>query len=145
MPLGTELFRRQLIVYLILVTKSGDIGAYFIGSRFGRHNLIPRISPKKTVEGALGGLFFSLLVSVSCIGFLPMFGLVRLAILGICLGLLAQVGDLSESLIKRDCQSKDSGKTFPGLGGVLDAIDSLLFTAPVFFFYVRVFLPQGFL
>ena len=63
-----------------------------------------------------------------------------LFILGALLGLLAQVGDLSESLIKRDCGVKDSGRTLPGLGGILDAVDSLLFTAPVFYFYVKVFL-----
>ncbi|MBL7085338.1 MAG: CDP-archaeol synthase [Candidatus Omnitrophica bacterium] len=140
MPVGTELLRKQLIGYLILVTKSGDIGAYFIGARWGRRKLIPRISPQKTVEGMLGGLSFSVLVSLACVSFLPFFSLTRLLILGFLLGVLAQVGDLSESLIKRDCQVKDSGQTFPGLGGVLDAVDSLLFTAPIFYFYVKVFL-----
>ncbi len=140
MPIGTELLRKQLIVYLILVTKSGDIGAYFIGTRFGRHSLIPRISPNKTVEGMLGGLGFSVLVSLVSINFLPSFSLIRLLILGLVLGTLAQVGDLSESLIKRDCGVKDSGQTFPGLGGVLDTIDSVLFTVPIFYFYVKVFM-----
>ncbi len=139
MPLGTELLRRQLIAYLILVTKSGDIGAYIIGSSLGRHSLIPRISPKKTVEGMLGGLVFSIIVSLACIGFLPSFSFWRLFILGLFLGALAQVGDLSESLIKRDCGVKDSGKTLPGLGGILDATDSIIFTAPIFYFYVKVF------
>lgn len=140
MPVGTELLRRQLIAYLVLVTKSGDIGAYFIGTRLGKHRLIPRISPKKTVEGMLGGLLLSVLVSLACVKFLPSFSLLRLLILGLLLGALAQIGDLSESLIKRDCEAKDSGKTLPGLGGVLDALDSLLFTAPVFYFYVKVFM-----
>lgn len=138
-PFGTELFRKLLILYLILVTKVGDIGAYIIGTRWGRHSLIPRISPKKTVEGMLGGLAFSIIVSVACIGFLPSFSIGRLFILGLILGALAQIGDLSESLIKRDCGVKDSGKSLPGLGGFLDAIDSLLFTAPVLYFYVKVF------
>ena len=140
MPVGTELLRKYLIAYLILVTKSGDIGAYLIGTRLGRHSLIPRISPKKTVEGMLGGLAFSVLVSLACVGFLPSFSLLHLFILGLLLGALAQIGDLSESLIKRDCAVKDSGRTLPGLGGVLDTIDSLLFTAPVFYFYVKVFI-----
>ena len=139
-PFGTELFRKQLISYLILVTKSGDIGAYFVGTRLGRHRLIPRISPKKTVEGALGGLLFSIIASLACIGFLPSLTFASLFILGLLLGVVAQVGDLSESLIKRDCEVKDSGSTLPGLGGVLDAIDSILFTAPVFYFYVKVFM-----
>ncbi|MBU3933687.1 MAG: phosphatidate cytidylyltransferase [Candidatus Omnitrophica bacterium] len=140
MPLGTELLRKYLIAYLILVAKSGDIGAYLIGTRLGRHSLIPRISPKKTVEGMVGGLAFSVLVSLACVGFLPSFSLFHLFILGLLLGALAQIGDLSESLIKRDCGVKDSGRTLPGLGGVLDTIDSLLFTAPVFYFYVKVFM-----
>lgn len=140
MPVGTEALRKQLIMYLILVTKSGDIGAYLIGSRWGKHSLIPRISPKKTVEGMLGGLLFSVLISLACMGNSQFFSLSRLLILGLLLGTLAQIGDLSESLIKRDCGVKDSGKTLPGLGGVLDSIDSLLFTAPIFYFYVKVFM-----
>ncbi|MFH1045824.1 MAG: phosphatidate cytidylyltransferase [Candidatus Omnitrophota bacterium] len=138
--LPSELMRKQLIVFLILVTKSGDIGAYFLGTRFGKHSLIPRISPKKTVEGMVGGLVMSVLVAVASHTFLPNFSYLRLAILGIVLGALAQVGDLSESLIKRDCQVKDSGGTLPGLGGVLDTVDSLLFTAPIFYFYLKVFM-----
>jgi len=140
MPLGTDLLNKQLIAYLILVTKSGDIGAYLIGRRLGKHRLIPRISPKKSVEGMFGGLAFSILVSLACIGFLPSFSLWHLLILGLALGALAQVGDLSESLIKRDCGVKDAGKALPGLGGALDMVDSLLFTAPGFYFYVKVFL-----
>jgi phosphatidate cytidylyltransferase len=140
MPVGSELFRKQLIVYLIMVSKSGDIGAYFIGKWKGKHSLIPRISPGKTVEGMIGGLLFSVLVSLACVSFLPSFSLLHLFILGLLLGGLAQIGDLSESLIKRDCGAKDSGKTLPGLGGVLDIIDSLLFTTPMFYFYVKVFI-----
>ncbi len=140
MPVGPEIFRRQLLAYLILVSKSGDIGAYFIGTKMGRRSLIPRISPKKTVEGMLGGLAFSVFVSLACSSFLRTFPLMNLLVLGLVLGALAQIGDLSESLIKRDCAVKDSGKTLPGLGGVLDIIDSLLFTAPVFYFYVKVFM-----
>ncbi len=140
MALGTDLLNKQLVAYLILVTKSGDIGAYLIGIRLGRHRLIPRISPKKSVEGMFGGLAFSILVSLACIGFLPLFSLSHLLILGLGLGALAQVGDLSESLIKRDCAVKDAGKTLPGLGGALDMLDSLLFTAPTFYLYVKVFI-----
>jgi len=137
-PVRPELSQPLLILYLILVTKSTDIGAYFVGSKLGRHKLIPRISPNKTVEGLLGGLLFSVAASLLYIKFLPSFSLTHLLILGFVLGILSQVGDLSESLIKRDCQTKDSGTTLPGLGGILDAIDSLLFTAPVFYFYVKV-------
>ncbi|MFH1245134.1 MAG: phosphatidate cytidylyltransferase, partial [Candidatus Omnitrophota bacterium] len=140
LPGETELLRRLLVGYLILVTKSTDIGAYVVGSAMGRHKLIPRISPHKTIEGTVGGVLFSILASVGSIAFLPGFSLSRLLILGLVLGALAQIGDLSESLIKRDCAAKDSGKTLPGLGGILDTIDSLLFTAPVFYFYIKVFM-----
>jgi phosphatidate cytidylyltransferase len=118
---------------LLLITKLGDIGAFLIGSRWGRKLLMPRISPKKTVEGSLGGLLFSILGGLACKPFLP-FGYGQLLIISAGLGILGQLGDLSESLLKRDCQVKDSGNIFPGMGGALDAIDSLLFTAPVFYF-----------
>lgn len=135
LPNGT-----YLVSFLLLVTKAGDIGAYFIGSLIGRHNLIPRISPKKTIEGTLGGFLVSIATAFLAKGLLPNPSFIDLIILGILLGILSQIGDLSESLIKRDCQIKDSATYLPGLGGVLDVIDSLLFTTPIFYFYVRMFL-----
>lgn len=128
---------RFLVLYLLFVTKSGDIGAYFIGKAFGRHQLIPRISPKKSIEGTIGGFIVSFTMAILFKGFLPSVSTVHIFVLGLLLGLLSQVGDLSESLIKRDCKVKDSGTLFPGLGGALDLIDSLLFTAPIFYFYLR--------
>jgi len=130
----------KLVGFLLLVSKLGDIGAYLIGSRFGRHFLIPRISPKKSIEGAMGGFIFSLIGSLISKTFLPSMSYFHLITLGILLGILAQIGDLSESLIKRDCSSKDSNTILPGLGGILDLIDSLLFTTPVFYFYIRMLL-----
>ncbi len=121
---------------VLLIAKLGDIGAYLIGSRFGKTPLFPRISPKKSVEGAIGGLIFSIAGALISRPFLQV-PLWHLALLGLVLGVLAQTGDLSESLMKRDCEIKDSGKLFPGMGGVLDVIDSLLFVAPVFYFYVN--------
>lgn len=135
LPLG-----RELVATLLLVTKGGDIGAYLVGTRFGRHNLIPRISPKKSIEGAIGGFIFSILGAMVSRLFLPQFSYLYLIIMGGLLGILAQLGDLSESLIKRDCQVKDTGYLVPGLGGALDIIDSLLFTAPVFYFYMSTIL-----
>ncbi|HAH20042.1 MAG: hypothetical protein A2Y00_09265 [Omnitrophica WOR_2 bacterium GWF2_43_52] len=123
------------LIAILLITKSSDIGAYLIGSKFGKHKLIPRISPNKSVEGSLGGLVFSSATAVVGRAFLG-FSYVHAALLGLALGILAELGDLSESLIKRDCKVKDSGILFPGMGGVLDLIDSLLFTAPVFYFYM---------
>jgi phosphatidate cytidylyltransferase len=127
-----------LVAFVILVTKMGDIGAFFIGRAFGRHNLIPRISPHKTIEGTVGGLVFSLLTAIASKSYLPGFHYAHLLFLGVLLGVLAQVGDLAESLLKRDCDMKDSGKNLSGFGGVLDLIDSLIFTVPIFYFYVVV-------
>lgn len=134
MPGGASLFAAVL-----LITKSGDIGAYLIGSRFGKTPLIPRISPKKSVEGAIGGLFFNALAALCSA---PLLGLsyLHLIFIGLGLGAVGILGDLSESLIKRDCQVKDSGNILPGMGGILDEIDSVLFTAPVFYFYLSIIL-----
>ncbi|PIU41847.1 MAG: hypothetical protein COS99_03490 [Candidatus Omnitrophica bacterium CG07_land_8_20_14_0_80_42_15] len=128
-----------LAAFVILVTKAGDVGAYLVGSTIGKHPLIPRISPKKSKEGLIGGLIFSLAAALMSKKFLLSFDYSHLAVLGLLLGIAGQIGDLSESLIKRDCGVKDSGKRFPGMGGVLDLIDSLLFTVPIFYFYIKVF------
>ncbi len=128
-----------LLGAVLLITKSGDIGAYIFGSRFGKKPLMSRISPNKTVEGAIAGLIFNIIFALACKPLLG-FSYLHLAVLGICMGLLGQLGDLSESLIKRDCEVKDSGKIFPGMGGILDEIDSLLFVGPAFYFYMSVVL-----
>jgi len=125
-----------LFLAVLAITKSGDIGAYLIGTRFGRHPLMPRVSPKKSVEGAIGGLVFSVLAALACNSVLK-FSYFHSVTLGIFLGVLAQLGDLSESLMKRDCQVKDSGNILPGMGGVLDLADSVIFTAPAFYFYMN--------
>ncbi len=127
-----------LVAFLILVTKMGDIGAYLVGSSMGRHNLIPRISPHKTIEGTIGGLAFSILSAIASHSYLPRFTYWHLLSLGLLLGSLAQVGDLAESLLKRECGVKDSGANLSGFGGMFDLIDSLLFTAPIFYFYIMV-------
>lgn len=128
----------SIVGMLILTVKSGDIGAYLIGSRFGKTPLISYISPKKTVEGAIGGLIFSVIFCMASRIFLPIFSLKHLLFIGIFIGILSLFGDLSESLIKRDCQVKDSGNILPGLGGILDVLDSLIFTTPVIYFYISI-------
>ena len=129
-----------LVAFLVLVTKCSDMGAYAFGSLFGRHTLIQRISPKKTWEGLLGGFFSSVLVAYLSKGLIPEMPILHVFSVGILLGGIAQIGDLYESLLKRDCQTKDSSGLFPGLGGMLDIIDSIIFTAPIFYFYVKFFL-----
>jgi phosphatidate cytidylyltransferase len=123
-----------LVLFLILVTKMGDVGAYAVGNVIGQHALISRISPKKTVEGFVGAALVSGVTAVLAQpmlgrGLSPFWSL----LLGLFLGLCGQLGDLAESLLKRDCQVKDTGSLFPGLGGALDILDSLLFTAPLFY------------
>lgn len=137
MPHGT-----LLVSFVVLVTKMGDIGAYFVGNLIGKHSLIPRISPHKTVEGTIGGLVFSILSASLSKLYLPDFPVGHLVVLGFLLGILAQVGDLAESLLKRDCAVKDSGAIFSGFGGMFDLIDSLLFTTPIFYFYVEVMMKR---
>jgi phosphatidate cytidylyltransferase len=129
----------KLVGFIFVITKAGDIGALLIGSRFGKHPLLPKVSPNKSVEGTLGGLLFSSAAAVLCHSWLPdlpIFTLSFVAVMGCFFGGLGQLGDLSESLIKRDCNVKDSGKFLPGMGGVLDFIDSLLFSAPAFYLYM---------
>lgn len=130
-----------LFAAVLLITKLGDIGAYLIGTRFGKIPLIPRISPKKSVEGSTGGLIFSLLGALVSRPLLNL-SYPHVIFIGFTLGIVGQLGDLSESLLKRDCQVKDSGAILPGLGGILDSIDSLLFSAPVFYFYMSTILNK---
>ena len=127
-----------LVAFLFFIIKGGDIGAYLFGSWIGRHSLIPHISPKKSVEGLLGGVMTSGILSLLFYDILPFdISIFRLACLGMLLGLLGQCGDLSESIIKRYCGVKDSGKALPGLGGCLDLVDSILLTTPLFYFYLK--------
>ena len=129
------------LAYLLSVTKAGDIGAYTVGTLFGKHSLIPHVSPKKSVEGTLGGLAFSIGMSIIASHFLPLeFTFFHVIVMGLLIGVVGQIGDLSESLMKRFCQTKDSGSLLPGMGGVLDAVDSILFTAPIFYFHLKVYL-----
>jgi len=130
---------RDLIFMLLLVTWATDTGAYYIGSAFGRHKLYPKISPKKSVEGAVGGLVFSIAMAVAC-KHLFYHGLDDhdAVAIGVILGIVGQVGDLAESMIKRSARVKDSGGIIPGHGGVLDRMDSLLLNAPALYYYTVV-------
>src|ERR1700726_2427224 len=129
------------VLYLIAVTKFSDMGAYLTGSVIGRHLMVPQISAKKTWEGFLGALGFALACSLALFklmpGHLSMLNWTHATILGLLLGFAAVIGDLAESIIKRSTGVKDSGNLLPGIGGALDLVDSLLFTAPLLFFYLR--------
>jgi phosphatidate cytidylyltransferase len=129
------------LLYFVLITKFSDTGAYAVGSLIGKHKMIPRISPGKTWEGFGGAIALSTLASVVFVHFLGsrMAGMNTLhaVILGIVLSVSAVVGDLIESLFKREAGVKDSGQLFPGIGGILDLLDSLLFNAPIMYLYLR--------
>jgi phosphatidate cytidylyltransferase len=129
----------KLVGFILLITKCGDMGALLVGSQIGRHPLLPRVSPNKTIEGSIGSFAFSAIAAVCARSWLPVepnFSIVHVIVMGLFFGGIGQLGDISESLIKRDCNVKDSGKMLPALGGVLDAIDSILFSAPAFYFYM---------
>jgi phosphatidate cytidylyltransferase len=132
---------KYFLLYFILVTKFSDMGAYIVGSLIGRHKMIPRISPGKTWEGFAGAILFSTGASIAFVHFFGdrMVGVnfLHAAILGIVLSMTAVVGDLIESLFKREAGAKDSGNFFPGIGGILDLLDSLLFNAPIMYLYLR--------
>ena len=138
---GVKVEGNYYVLYFILVTKFSDLGAYCTGSLIGKHKMIPRISPGKTWEGFGGAIVISTLVSVACAHFLrdKLYGLnlTHAVILGVLLSTAAVVGDLIESIFKREAQVKDSGHWFPGIGGILDLLDSLLFNAPLMYLYLR--------
>jgi phosphatidate cytidylyltransferase len=131
-----------LLLWVIAVTKFTDMGAYLTGSAIGRHKMIPHISPAKTWEGFAGALAFAQLAACGLYALFPealavLGGYGHVVALGLLLALLAVVGDLAESVVKRALDAKDSGRFLPGIGGSLDLIDSLCFTAPALFIYLQ--------
>lgn len=126
------------VFFTIFVTKMGDTAAFFVGRAFGRHKMVEHISPRKSVEGAVASFVASVVSAVALKAVLHAPPLAHLLALGVLIGILGQLGDLAESLIKRDAGVKDSG-AIPGLGGVLDVMDSLLFTIPVVYAYATTF------
>ena len=132
------------LLFLVSAAKGADTGAYTVGRLAGRHKLWPALSPQKTIEGAIGGLIFAVAASlivaaISRYGLeLPVLTWGHAALFGLIIGIVAQIGDLMESMIKRDCERKDASDAVPGFGGILDVADSLLFAGPVaFVFWLR--------
>ena len=122
--------------FAVLLVWASDTGAYLIGRQFGRHLLAPQVSPKKTVEGSLGGLLFSIIVAFAFWRVVGEGSWITYIILGVLIGISAQVGDLFESALKRSAGVKDSGKLIPGHGGILDRFDSLIFALPLVYYGV---------
>ena len=129
LPLGRSLFFAAM-----LGTAAGDIGAYMIGTNFGRHLLVPRLSPKKTWEGALGGILVGLAVTAALMSWMGI-SLIHGVVLGLLVGAFDLFGDLGESWLKRLAGVKDSGAWISGQGGLLDVIDGFLFVVVVFYYY----------
>jgi phosphatidate cytidylyltransferase len=119
------------IALAIFVPKCCDIGAYFTGRLFGAHRMSPVLSPKKTWEGFAGGVLASVLVAFLLNRYVLVLGDWAALGFGATAGVLGVLGDLAESLVKRDCQQKDASQVVPGFGGVLDVVDSIVFTAPL--------------
>lgn len=123
-------------VFLTLAaTFASDTGAYITGRSFGRHKLAPRISPGKSIEGYWGGVVFAILAGIAIHYIFPSHvALLRIVLIAALVGIIAPLGDLSESVIKRASQAKDSGNLIPGHGGLLDRVDALLFAAPLVYY-----------
>ncbi|MBN9121952.1 MAG: phosphatidate cytidylyltransferase [Planctomycetes bacterium] len=129
-----------MLALVIFVPKCNDIGAFFTGTFLGRHKMTPVLSPKKTWEGIAGGTLTGAVVAVGLSFAAPVFrgGPLEAIAFGLVVGTAGVLGDLAESLVKRDCQVKDAAKSIPGFGGVLDVVDSVLFAAPVAYLWFGV-------
>jgi phosphatidate cytidylyltransferase len=132
-----------LLVYLLLLTALNDIAQYCCGKGFGRHKAVPTVSPGKTVEGLLGGMAVTTGVAIALAPYLTPFSLIHATVLGLLLSLTGFIGDVTISALKRDLGIKDSGTLLPGHGGILDRIDSLTYTAPLFFHFTVYFYFGG--
>lgn len=153
MGAGPEIFRFNpvgagYVIMLLVLLWLGDGGAFFAGIAWGKHKLIPAISPNKTIEGSIGGIVLTLigaalvkeaglLLNAAGISFFPDLSYNSYLLLGLGIAVVGQVGDLCESYLKRDAGLKDTGNLFPGHGGFLDRFDSLLFAAPLFYYYLK--------
>ncbi len=130
------------LLFIFFVIMFTDIAAYYFGIKFGKHKLSPVISPKKTIEGAMAGGVCAVIAGI-IIGKLIDISLYHSIVLSLIVTIMAQLGDLSESLIKRDAGVKDSGHSLPGHGGFLDRADSYLFSVPVAYYYIKYFILEG--
>ncbi|HEY6010408.1 MAG TPA: phosphatidate cytidylyltransferase [Nitrospirota bacterium] len=129
---------REWLVFLYFIIWASDIGAYSIGIPFGKHRLYEKVSPKKSMEGLAGALAASAGMALLCrIWFMPSIGIGEAVVIALALALVGTIGDLTESLFKRAAGVKDSGEIIPGHGGVLDRMDSMLFAAPVLYYYLK--------
>lgn len=131
----------KLLTLFFIVVFAGDTGAYYTGRTLGKNKLAPRVSPGKTVEGAIGGLAGNVIATVAAhYTFFPELPLLHAVPLALVMGFLGITGDLCESMLKRGAKAKDAGHLIPGHGGLLDRLDSMLFNAPLLYYYYDKFL-----
>jgi phosphatidate cytidylyltransferase len=126
----------QLLSLFFLIITASDTGAYYVGKNFGRHKLAPRISPGKTIEGSIGGLLAA--IAIACLAkytFFPQLPILHAVLLAMVINIVGQMGDLFESILKREAGTKDAASIIPGHGGLLDRLDSVLFNAPLLYYY----------
>jgi len=138
MPLYFSENGPKMVLYIVLVVKLNDVGAYLVGSSWNKVKLFPRISPTKSWSGFLAGLLTSIIAAVVLGKYLTNFYFPLTFILGVCLGTLGPAGDLAMSMIKRKAGAKHSGFLLPGIGGLLDGADSLLFAIPFFYYFSQI-------
>jgi len=137
--IGSPAGAAGVLLFLVVLTQLNDVAQFIWGKALGRRKVVPTVSPNKTLEGLLGGVATTSLLAFGVGPLLTPFSRPEAAVVGLILGLLGFFGDVSISALKRDLGIKDSGGTIPGHGGVLDRVDSLTYTAPIFFHYLRYF------
>jgi phosphatidate cytidylyltransferase len=134
---------KEWVLFLISTVWAGDMCAFLSGSFFGRHKLYPKISPNKTYEGLAGAIVGSIVVALAfALLFIPKLEWRLCVLLAVGLGVLGQLGDFTESMLKRSAQVKDSGSLIPGHGGMLDRLDSFLFSAPFLYYWLLYFMKE---
>ena len=133
-------YKPEIIICSLILIWVNDSFAYLVGKNFGRRKLFPSVSPKKTIEGFIGGLIFAVIASILIANYTTLFSTLNWVIIALILSTIGTIGDLIESKFKRQANIKDSGKIMPGHGGLLDRLDSLYFAAPFVYLYVHVFI-----
>ncbi len=133
-------YHPEIIISVIVLIWTNDSFAYLTGRKFGKNKLFESVSPKKTIEGFIGGLAFSIIIGIIIYNYLNIFSLYNWVIISVSISLIGTLGDLVESKFKRQVKIKDSGNIMPGHGGMLDRLDSLLFLSPFLYLYIHFFI-----
>lgn len=129
----------SLVLFLVILTQANDVFQFLFGKAFGKHKIVPKVSPNKTWEGFVGGIISTTILSLCLAPLLTPFTLLGMIVAGLYISIMGFVGDVNISALKRDLNIKDTSQTIPGHGGILDRVDSLTYTAPLFFHFVRFF------